>query len=86
MIEGTLSDQEENDLLSLMIRARDDETNIGFTDQLIKDNCYAFFIAGHETTATALPGVLLFLAQVFIGTVFISLNIATFIVSNYIIY
>ena len=56
-----------------MIRARDDETNTGFTDQLIKDNCYTFFIAGHETTATALPGVLLFLAQVFMLLVFTSL-------------
>ena len=67
----TLTDQEDNDILSLMIRARDDETKTGFTDQLIKDNCYSFFLAGHIPTSTALSGVLLFLAQVYIGLLFI---------------
>ena len=35
MAAGTLTELEENDLLSLMIKARDDETNNSFTDQLI---------------------------------------------------
>ena len=71
-MDGTLTGQEDNDILSLMIRARHDETKTGFTDQLIKDNCYSFFLAGHEATATALSGVLLFLAQVCMGLLCIS--------------
>ena len=64
MAAGTLTELEENDLLSLMIKARDDETNNTFTDQLIKDNSFTFFAAGHETISTSLSGILLFLAKV----------------------
>lgn len=54
MKEGTLSEEEEKDILSLMINARDDETKEGMTDQLIKDLTYTFLLAAVDTTAISL--------------------------------
>ena len=48
----------------MMLTEKDNKTGKGFSDQLVKDNAYTFFIAGHETTATSLPGILLYLAKV----------------------
>jgi cytochrome P450 len=42
------------DLLSMLIAARDDETGSGMTDQQLRDEVMTFFLAGHETTAVAL--------------------------------
>ncbi|MEQ9315451.1 MAG: cytochrome P450, partial [Henriciella sp.] len=52
-----------NDLLSLMIEAKDPETGIGLTDDEIADNVVTFIAAGHETTALALTWVLYLIAN-----------------------
>ncbi len=43
-----------DDLLSLLMAARDDETGLQMTDQQLRDEVMTFFLAGHETTAVAL--------------------------------
>ena len=55
-----MPETQKNDLLSMMLHGRD----AYFTDQLVKDSVFTFLLAGHESTATALPGVLLYLAKV----------------------
>jgi len=42
------------DLLSLLDQARDEETGQGMTDRQLRDEVLTFFVAGHETSATAL--------------------------------
>lgn len=52
------------DLLSLLLRARDAEGDGGgMSDQLVRDEVVTFFLAGHETTANALTWSLYLLAQ-----------------------
>jgi len=58
--DGTLTETEKNDLLNAMILERD---RGNFPDQLIRDSAFTFLFAGHETTATSLPGVLLYLSK-----------------------
>ena len=60
MEEGKVTETQKNDLLSMMLCERDEY----FTDQLVKDSAFTFLLAGHETTATGLPGVLMYLAKV----------------------
>src|SRR5262249_3904474 len=48
------SAEERNDLLSLLIRARDDGSEDGMDDRQLRDQLVTFFFAGHETTATAM--------------------------------
>ncbi|MFN3401077.1 MAG: cytochrome P450, partial [Ferrovibrio sp.] len=43
-----------NDLLGLLLAARDDETGAVLDDREVRDQMATFFLAGHETTATAL--------------------------------
>jgi cytochrome P450 len=43
-----------DDLLSMLMSARDDETGSQMTDQQLRDEVMTFFLAGHETTAVAL--------------------------------
>ena len=64
MENDDLTETEKNDMLSKMMEAVDEDTNNGFTDQLVKDNIFNFLFAGFETTANALPGVLLNMAKV----------------------
>ena len=45
---------ENVDLLSLLEQARDEETGEGMTDKQLRDEVLTFFVAGHETSATAL--------------------------------
>jgi cytochrome P450 len=55
LIEQRRRDNREGkDLLSLMMRARDEETGAVFTDDLLRDDALTFFAAGHETTAQSL--------------------------------
>lgn len=58
-----LTQEERSDILSIMMMEKDEKTGKGFTDDLVKANAFTFLLAGHETTATTLPGVLLFLAK-----------------------
>lgn len=43
-----------NDLLTMLMEARDDETGEGMTDRQLRDEVLTIFLAGHETTANAL--------------------------------
>ena len=43
-----------DDLLSMLLEARDEETGEGMTDKQLRDELVTLFLAGHETTAIAL--------------------------------
>lgn len=51
------------DLLSLLMNARDDETNVLMTDRQLRDEVLTLLIAGHETTANLLAWTLYLVAQ-----------------------
>ena len=51
-----------NDLLSMLVRARDDDDGSGMTDAQLLDEVRTIFLAGHETTALALTYALYLLA------------------------
>src|SRR5271165_7009241 len=43
-----------NDLLSVLLAAVDEDSGVGMSDQQLRDEMMTLFLAGHETTATAL--------------------------------
>jgi cytochrome P450 len=45
---------EGDDLLSLLLHARDEDDGRTMTDRQLRDECMTLFLAGHETTALAL--------------------------------
>ena len=49
---------ERSDVLSQLLRVRDDETGEGLTDEELRDQLVTLLLAGHETTATALAWTL----------------------------
>jgi cytochrome P450 len=51
------------DLLSLLMQARDDQTNVHMTDRQLRDEVLTLLIAGHETTANVLSWIFYLLAQ-----------------------
>lgn len=51
------------DLLSLLMRAEDDEINAVMTEKQLRDELLTLFLAGHETTANALTWTIWLLAQ-----------------------
>ncbi len=53
----------ENDLLTMLLQARDEETGEGMTDQQVRDEVLTLMVAGHETTTNALCWTFLLLAQ-----------------------
>ena len=54
---------EQNDLLALLMRARDPETGEPMSDKQLRDEVITIFFAGHETTAQALTWTWFLLAQ-----------------------
>jgi cytochrome P450 len=54
---------ERNDLLAMLLAARDPETGEGMSDKQLRDEILTIFTAGHETTANALAWVWSLLAQ-----------------------
>ena len=54
LAERRRSGADHDDLLDLLIRARDEETGAGLSDQELRDEALTIFAAGHETTANAL--------------------------------
>jgi cytochrome P450 len=55
MIEARRAGRVENeDLLSLLMRARDDESGAGMSDEQLRAEAVTILTAGHETTAVAL--------------------------------
>lgn len=52
-----------DDLLAMMMEARDEETGEGMSDRQLRDEIMTFVLAGHETTAVTLAWACLLLAQ-----------------------
>jgi cytochrome P450 len=50
-------DTNGDDLLSLLLNVRDEETGEGMSDRQLRDEVITLFVAGHETTAVALTWV-----------------------------
>ena len=57
------SEHRHADLLSRLLDARDEDTGEGMSDRQIRDEVLTLFVAGHETTATALAWVVYLLAR-----------------------
>jgi cytochrome P450 len=55
--------QDSDDLLSMLMHARDEETGAGMSDEQLRDELATIFIAGHQTTANALAWAFYLLAQ-----------------------
>ncbi len=52
-----------DDLLQLLVEARDEESGEGMTDEQVRDEVLNLFLAGHETTANALSWTFYLLAR-----------------------
>src|SRR6185295_1706432 len=52
--QGSAAATDHADLLSILMHTRDEETGKAMGDDQLRSEVLAFFIAGHETTATAL--------------------------------
>jgi cytochrome P450 len=61
--EGRIDPSRRDDLLSMLLEARDEETGEGMTDKQLRDELVTLFLAGHETTAIALTWTFHLLAQ-----------------------
>jgi cytochrome P450 len=61
IISQRRADGQQDDLLSILLNARDEEG--GMTDRQVRDEAMTLFLAGHETTALALTYTLFALAQ-----------------------
>lgn len=59
MIEARRRGEAKDDLLQMLLEARDEETGEGMTDVQLRDEVMTMFLAGHETTANALAWSLL---------------------------
>ena len=57
------TDEAHDDLLDMLLRARDEETGEGMTDRQLRDEVMTFVLAGHETTAVALAWTWYLLAR-----------------------
>lgn len=61
--ERRRSESPHADLLTRLLEARDEDTGEGMSDRQIRDEVLTLFVAGHETTATALSWVVYLLAR-----------------------
>lgn len=61
--EHRASGQDQGDLLSILLNARDEDDGSRMTDRQVRDEAMTLFLAGHETTALALSWTWLLLAQ-----------------------
>jgi cytochrome P450 len=55
--------QPDRDLLSMLLRVRDEATSGGFTDEQLRNETITLLLAGHETTANALTWTFYLLSQ-----------------------
>ncbi len=62
IIHSRRSDGQQDDLLSILLHAKDDD-NTGMTDKQLRDEAMTLFLAGHETTALALTYTLWLLGR-----------------------
>lgn len=58
-----MSSIQHEDLLAMLLEARDEETGEGMSDQQVRDEVLTLLIAGHETTATTLAWTFYLLAR-----------------------
>ncbi len=63
IIDRSKRDGAQDDLLSILLHARDEEDGTGMSDKQIRDEAMTLFLAGHETTALALTYTLWLLAR-----------------------
>jgi cytochrome P450 len=61
--ERRASGKDTGDLLSMLLLAQDEEGEGGMTDEQVRDELLTLFIAGHDTTATALSWTWYLLSQ-----------------------
>ncbi|MCC6211337.1 MAG: cytochrome P450, partial [Burkholderiales bacterium] len=61
--ERRASGETKDDLLSMLLEARDEESGDGMTDRQLRDELVTLFLAGHETTAIALAWTFHLLGQ-----------------------
>jgi cytochrome P450 len=61
--QGRNSDGEQQNLLSLLLHARDEDDGTGMTDKQLRDEAMTLFLAGHETTALTLTWTWYLLAE-----------------------
>ncbi len=61
--ERRASGESRDDLLSMLLEARDEDSGEGMTDKQLRDELVTLFLAGHETTAIALTWTFHLLAQ-----------------------
>ena len=57
------SGEETEDLLSMLMHARDEETGQQMNDKQLRDEVATLMLAGHETTANALSWTWMLLSQ-----------------------
>ena len=57
------SGETRDDLLSMLLEARDEDSGDGMTDRQLRDELVTLFLAGHETTAIALTWTFHLLSQ-----------------------
>ncbi len=61
--ERRQSGEDRGDLLSMLLAARDEDTDQGMDDDQLHDEAMTLFLAGHETTANALSFAFYLLAK-----------------------
>lgn len=61
--ERRTSGQQKDDLLGMLMEARDEETGEAMTDQQLRDEVMTIMLAGHETTAVNLAWTFYLLSQ-----------------------
>jgi cytochrome P450 len=61
--ERRASGEDPGDVLSLLLSARDADTNQGLSDEELRDEVMTLFLAGHETTANGLTWAVALLSQ-----------------------
>ncbi|MBD2248455.1 cytochrome P450 [Nostoc sp. FACHB-888] len=57
------SGKDIGDLLSLLLKVRDEDNGTGMTDRQVRDEVMTLFLAGHETTANAMTWTWFLLSQ-----------------------
>jgi cytochrome P450 len=64
IIEKRRADPDKHeDMLGILMDARDDDDGLGMTDREVRDELMTIFLAGHETTANAISWTLYLLSQ-----------------------
>lgn len=56
------SEEGHNDLLAMLLAARDEDDGKGMTDEQVRDELMTIFVAGHETTANTMSWIFYLLA------------------------